>query len=250
MNAQIVPLPGAHAHNDYRHNRPLLDALAHGFTSIEADILLIDGEIYVGHDLPESPHSLPTLKEAYLEPLDSIIQLNQGVLYPGFDQVCYLMIDIKTEALGTYQVLKDQLWPYRSWISGFGDQQNKNGKISIFLSGNRPLDELLEASGGLVSLDGRPNDLGRGIGSEVMPVISQNYNYYSKWKGEGEMPIDDQKRIKTLAHETHQEGKKIRLWATPEGPSAWAMLQSLGVDLINTDDLQGLRDFLLTKQKK
>ena len=28
-NAPPIPLPRAHAHNDYRHTRPLLDALAH-----------------------------------------------------------------------------------------------------------------------------------------------------------------------------------------------------------------------------
>jgi hypothetical protein len=29
----VEPLPRAHAHNDYEHERPLLDALDHGFTS-------------------------------------------------------------------------------------------------------------------------------------------------------------------------------------------------------------------------
>ena len=32
------PLERAHAHNDYEHARPLLDALSHGFTSVEADV--------------------------------------------------------------------------------------------------------------------------------------------------------------------------------------------------------------------
>ena len=38
----VVPLVRAHAHNDYRHDRPLHDALAHGFTGIEADVFLVD----------------------------------------------------------------------------------------------------------------------------------------------------------------------------------------------------------------
>ncbi|MEU9588105.1 hypothetical protein AB0D70_32420, partial [Streptomyces werraensis] len=42
--AGAQPLPRAHAHNDYEHDRPLLDALDHGFTSVEADIYLVDGE--------------------------------------------------------------------------------------------------------------------------------------------------------------------------------------------------------------
>src|SRR5688500_5242918 len=38
-------LPHAHAHNDYLHDRPLLDALDHGFNSVEADIFLVDGQL-------------------------------------------------------------------------------------------------------------------------------------------------------------------------------------------------------------
>src|SRR5207237_4622701 len=40
-----VPLIHAHAHNDYEHTRPLLDALDHGFCSVEADIHLVDGKL-------------------------------------------------------------------------------------------------------------------------------------------------------------------------------------------------------------
>ena len=36
--AQSVPLPNAFAHNDYSHKRPLHDALANGYTNIEADV--------------------------------------------------------------------------------------------------------------------------------------------------------------------------------------------------------------------
>lgn len=40
----VQPLERAHAHNDYEHDRPLLDALDHGFTSVEADVWLVDGD--------------------------------------------------------------------------------------------------------------------------------------------------------------------------------------------------------------
>jgi hypothetical protein len=42
--------PLAHAHNDYEHARPLDDALALGFPSVEADVWLRDGAIAVSHD--------------------------------------------------------------------------------------------------------------------------------------------------------------------------------------------------------
>jgi len=50
--AQVTPLPLAHSHNDYDRPNPLTDALANGFTSVEADILYIYGKLYVGHNMP------------------------------------------------------------------------------------------------------------------------------------------------------------------------------------------------------
>ena len=45
------PLPVAgHAHNDYQHDHPLWDALHFGFSSVEADLHLVEGEFYVAHD--------------------------------------------------------------------------------------------------------------------------------------------------------------------------------------------------------
>ena len=40
----------AHAHNDYEHARPLLDALDAGFRSVEADVYYAGGKLAVSHD--------------------------------------------------------------------------------------------------------------------------------------------------------------------------------------------------------
>src|SRR4051812_2888640 len=45
----VVPLQRAHAHNDYEHRRPLFDALARGFSSVEADVWLSRGKLLVAH---------------------------------------------------------------------------------------------------------------------------------------------------------------------------------------------------------
>src|SRR5690606_7390192 len=76
------PLPGAHAHNDYEHARPLLDALEHGFCGIEADIHLRNGELLVGHD-PEDLAPERTLEKLYLRPLNDLVKENGGRVYPG-----------------------------------------------------------------------------------------------------------------------------------------------------------------------
>jgi hypothetical protein len=100
---------------------------------------------------------------------------------------------------------------------------------------------------GLVALDGRPEDLGKGYNMDLMPVISQAFYIYSKWNGVGEMPKEDQDNIRNLADKVHQENKKLRLWAHPDNTNAWTTLRSLGVDLINSDDLEGIKSYFLKK---
>ena len=46
----VVPLLQAHAHNDYLHDRPLLDALDQGFASVEADVFLVGDKLCVAHE--------------------------------------------------------------------------------------------------------------------------------------------------------------------------------------------------------
>src|ERR1043165_1062303 len=62
----VRPLIQAHAHNDYEHTRPLWDALAQGFCSVEADIHLVDGKLLVAHDARDV-NSERTLEKLYLD---------------------------------------------------------------------------------------------------------------------------------------------------------------------------------------
>ena len=78
--AEPKPLIRAHAHNDYYHKRPLLDALANSFCSVEADVFLKDGQLLVGHFSFElkKERSLETL---YLAPLAKRVKANGGSVY-------------------------------------------------------------------------------------------------------------------------------------------------------------------------
>ncbi len=80
QDAPVVPLLRAHAHNDYEHERPLLDALDHGFTSVEADVWLVDGELLVAHDR-ENVRRERTLRSLYLRPLTRRIESHGGSVY-------------------------------------------------------------------------------------------------------------------------------------------------------------------------
>ncbi len=243
-NAQVVPLPQAHAHNDYEHNRPLLDALAHGFTSVEADVHLIDGELYVAHARPLFKNKKKTLEALYLEPLAQRVHAHEGSVYPGYEGEFLLMIDIKADGEAVYQLLHQQLKAYRDILTFYESGEKKTGAVTIFLSGDRPVDLAKADPNRLVGIDGRPSDLGKGYTADFMPVISDSYKNHLSWKAKGPISEKEWAYLQRLAERVHAEGKKLRLWASPDRPLAWKTLKAAGVDLINTDKLEELSTFL------
>jgi hypothetical protein len=233
-----LALPNAHAHNDYLHEKPLLEALSRGFTSIEADVHLVGGELYLGHWLPQM---LPakTLQEFYLEPLHAILIRQNGKIYPNYDGVFYLMIDIKTDSLATYKVLREQLLRYPLFQC--------NPHFQVFISGNRAMHHIMNDAEQIAAADGRLSDLRKNLPSYAMPVVSDNFKKHFKWRGKGEMPEHEKAKLQNLANEVHRQGKKLRFWAIPERLNAWQTLVEAGVDLISTDDLKGLEKFFQSK---
>lgn len=243
-----APLINAHAHNDYEHERPLLDALDQGFISVEADVWYIDGEWYVYHDKPAEPNPERTLWNLYLKPLKDRVEANEGWVYKGHELTFYLMIDIKSGSELAYKHLMDNMIVLRDYIFQvhYGEPENQK-PIHVFLSGNRPVDKVLGAPQVVMGLDGRPGDLGKDIPAEMMPVVSDNYWKFSTWRGIGTMKEEDQQNIRALVEKAHAEGKKVRLWAHPDNEKTWQTLIDLGVDLINTDRLKAFSEFMRSK---
>src|SRR5438132_1932049 len=117
-----VPLVRAHSHNDYEQKRPLLDALDHGFCSVEADIHLVEGRLLVAHDLNQTQPDR-TLEVLYLEPLRQRVKRNSGWVYLNGPRV-WLLIDIKSDAEKTYAALREVLKSYADIVTVF-----RSGKI-------------------------------------------------------------------------------------------------------------------------
>jgi len=243
-----TPLPQAHAHNDYEHDRPLLDALEHGFTSVEADVWLVDGELLVAHDSWQLD-TAPTLREAYLEPLSRIVSRNGKQVYPGYDGVFQLLIDIKSEGPATWAAIEEQLAEYGHLFTRVHHGVVKERAVEAVISGNRPL-ELMQAARTRYSFyDGRAQDLGSGLSPDLMPLISDNWTKLFTWQGLGEMPAAERERLHAYVAEAHAAGYRVRFWATNDVPgemrdNLWAELLAAGVDHINTDNLAGLQAFL------
>ena len=248
--AGVVPLPNAHAHNDYEQSRPLWDALDNGFVSVEADVHLMGDTLYVAHDRPTFKNAASTLEQLYLAPLAERIRQNGGQVLAGYKGPFYLMIDAKTGADSTYQALEKLLQRYRPLLTVGNKNKSQPGAVTVVLSGNRPVQTLANAKTRLLALDGRPADVGKGYRPVVMPIISDAYQNQLTWRGKGDIPAEEFQKLRQLVERVHQEGKMIRLWTSPEDPLVWAKLREAGVDFISTDQLELARDFLLKASQK
>jgi glycerophosphoryl diester phosphodiesterase len=240
--AQIKPLPQAHAHNDYLHARPLLDALDLGFCGVEADIYLVGGKLLVAHEANKvSP--VRTLEGLYLEPLRERIKKNGGQVHPGGPGIT-LLIDIKSEAGPTYAALREVLKRYADILTVYKGGKATMNAVTVIISGNRTKAVMVAEPVRYAALDGRLEDLDGTDSAALIPWMSDNWTRAFKWRGTGPMPGEERARLKQIVERAHQQGRRVRFWATPDRPEFWRELAAAGVDVINTDDLAGLRKFL------
>ena len=246
MAAEARPLRQAHAHNDYRHEQPLLDALRHGFCSVEADIFLKDGQLLVGHDAEElRPHR--TLQSLYLDQLRERVASHRGGVYrsgPSFT----LLVDFKSDGPRTFAKLNQVLANYQEMCSTVVAEQKTRRAVDVVVSGNRPIREITASSPRRVFLDGRIDDLDVPASPLLTPLISDNWSKYFQWRGEGPMPARQQAQLQQLVDQSHQRRQRLRFWATPDDPRVWKALADARVDLIGTDDLGALQRFLLSRE--
>jgi len=223
-SGEPVPLDRAHAHNDYEHERPLYDALDHGFTSVEADIHLVD-------------------------PLRERVRQNGGRVYPKGPRFT-LLIDVKSEAEETYQVLRQVLEEYEEILTTSSPDGQTDGAIVIIISGNRSRETMASEMVRYAAYDGRLEDLESGAAATFIPLVSDKWTSHFSWEGKGDMPERERQKLRDIVETAHQQGRRVRFWATPDDRSqareaVWRELVLAGVDLINTDDLEGLQQFLL-----
>lgn len=235
-------LPRAHAHNDYEHARPLADALEHGFCNIEADVWLMDGKLLVAHDRKDAKPER-TLESLYLDPLRERVKANGGRVYHGWPEIT-LLVDVKSEAKATYAALEAVLARYAGILTVYENGRELPGAVTVVVSGNRSLETVKAAPRRYSALDGRSTDLDSTEPATVYPWISENWTKLSKWKGQGPLSEADRATLHDWVRRAHANGRKLRFWNYPETPEAWRVLVEEGVDVIGTDHLSRLRDFL------
>ncbi|MBL7255722.1 phosphatidylinositol-specific phospholipase C/glycerophosphodiester phosphodiesterase family protein [Paractinoplanes lichenicola] len=247
----VRPLARAHAHNDYEHERPLADALSHGFTSVEADIYLVDGELLVAHDLEDVVPGR-TLQSLYLDPLVKRVRANHGRVYRGSDISLQLLVDIKNTGAATYTELDRVLRRYKSILSTYARGKVAKDAVTVVVSGDRPRELMQAQTRRYAFYDGRAADLNSGAPASFIPLISDNWTNLFTWQGVGEFPAAERAKLRAFVRDAHANRQRVRFWATPDvaGPARdalWRELVAADVDHINTDDLAGLESFLRTR---
>ncbi|CZT48349.1 uncharacterized protein RSE6_09030 [Rhynchosporium secalis] len=154
-----------HSHNDYWRSVPLYAAVHAGCTSVEADVWLIDNELYVGHKR-DALTADRTLINLYISPLLDLIgkqnppdkhqsdedyspRLPQDLPFNGvFDvdptQTFVLLIDFKTSGPALWPQLDAQLTPFRKkgYLTFFNGTGIVERPITIVVTGNAPFDLL------------------------------------------------------------------------------------------------------------
>ncbi|CAL9646531.1 hypothetical protein SUDANB105_06497 [Streptomyces sp. enrichment culture] len=243
------PLWRAHAHNDYEHPRPLLDALDHRFGSVEADIYLVGDQLLVAHD-PQDLDPARTLESLYLDPLAARVRAHKGSVYRGYRGSLQLLVDLKTEGSSTYAELDRHLRRYRHLFTTYAHGRVLPGPVTAVISGDRAARAPMEAQTVRRAFyDGRLTDLGGPAPASFAPLISDNWTRQFTWRGAGAFPGAERDKLHGIVRAAHARGQRVRFWATPDQPgperdAVWTELLTAGVDHLNTDDLAGLEAFL------
>ena len=228
---------GMHAHNDYNHPRPLLDALEAGAISVEADVFLQDGVLLVGHDRSQLT-AARSLESLYLAPLYPRWRAGGAPVPAGCGGRLWLLIDVKAEPEASQRALARLLARYRPLLR----------VVRVVISGERDKPGVMRDPEVLAGYDGRVLEREDAVPAVRMPLVSEQWSRLFSWTGQGEMPAQERARLLSIVAVVHAQGRKLRFWATPDEPKLWRELVLAGVDFINTDSLQALRHFLRGQQ--
>ncbi|KAK5454690.1 Altered inheritance of mitochondria protein 6 [Exophiala xenobiotica] len=154
-----------HSHNDYWRTVPLYEAIYAGCTGAEADVWLVDDELYVGHRSYALAQNR-TLQSLYLEPLLKLLnkqnptteyQPNEdhpdylvdklplnGIFDVDPSQTFVLLIDFKSFGPALWRKLNEQLTALREkgYLTYFNGTSIVERPITVVGTGNAPFDLL------------------------------------------------------------------------------------------------------------
>jgi hypothetical protein len=239
----VTPLLQAHSHNDYEHPHPFWDAYNLGFCNIEPDIHLIDGKLLVAHNLKDvTPEK--TLETLYLDPILNLFERGE-ISMQRFPIT--LLIDVKSAAEPTYEVLDRTLQRYAKMLTRFEGNQTITNAVTVVVSGERARQMMQEQKRRFATYDGRLEDIDSDSPASFIWWVSDDWTKHFKWRGKGPVNQSDLEKLHSIVEKAHAHGRKVRFWAMPDTPEVWQMLKTNQVDIIGSDHLEALRAFLTNK---
>ena len=255
--------PCGHAHNDYVHTRPLLDALDANMCSVEADVWLTNGALLVAHTQAETDPA-KTLRSLYLDPLRDRASAHAGKILDDRDDFT-LLIDVKSEAETTWTEIAAELEAYPDLLTVWNDGHETRGAVTVVISGNAARTTIVGSTMRRAALDGNiVMDLSGADASVRAPLVSGCWlsvecsnGLNLTWDGTGTIPATDAATLQADASAAHANGQHFRTWglsgandipitnvSSADTPAVWGAQLAAGVDRINVDDLTGFQQFL------
>ncbi|RMZ84010.1 hypothetical protein DV737_g1404, partial [Chaetothyriales sp. CBS 132003] len=247
-----------HSHNDYWRDVPFYEALSVGAISVEADVWLINGTLYVGHSL-SALTTARTFHSLYIGPiLDTLQRQNpttkfvsagtKNGVFDGFSgQTLYLFVDVKTDGATTWPEVIKALQPLRDagYLTSFDGTSVSSGAITVVGTGNTPLDQIEGVAPRDYFFDANLAELTTtqsGLNSTISPIASVQFSAYIGSINGTTFSDEQIATVREYLAEASARGIGGRFWDTPAWPiskrnAVWATLLEEGVALLNADNL-------------
>lgn len=235
-----------HSHNDYTRSVPFYEAYSQKIYSLEADMFYRDGNFYVSHD-EKDINPQHTFQSMYLQPLISLYKMNNGKAWAGEDRLLQLLIEIKSNNTNVYMDALVSI--LNQYPEIFNPEKNPNA-VLITITGRIPAPDQYSHYPSFVKFDGNLNDTYTEEQLKQVALFSVNFRSLSHWNGKGTMVKNEKEKVVAAINKAHALGKPIRFWGAPDGITAWNTFYWLGVDYINTDQVERCAEFFSDWENK
>ena len=244
---ETIPLKRGVAQSDHLRERPLLDALELGFCGLETHVWLVDGKLLVGAG-PTVLKAEDTIERVYLDPLMKRVVSNGGRVFeegPTFT----IFINARSEAEPAYEALKNALSGYAPILTTFAVNKTSTNAVTVVLTGNRPRETMEKERERMVGYDAKISELNQKVSPDFMPVVSDDWNTWFRWRGEGAIGDEDKARLTQLVALVRHHKLGLRLHGAPDNEELWTLLYKEKVNLIDSKEYYALAKFLTSLEK-
>jgi hypothetical protein len=131
-------------------------------------------------------------------------------------------------------------------LTVFTDRETKPGPVTIILTGDAAAKTAYVQTyrTRYACRDSNRYEVDDPAADNAWAWYALKWSAYIEWNGKGTIPEEQAKRLRQLVESIHAKGRRVRFYATPETEAYWSTARGLGIDLINTDRLRELHDFL------